>query len=175
MYDTQNLFVETENVKTEVPNSLPTCDPSSEKVEEESQTDSFCSACNVDCGTTELLNEHKSGIDFTCRVCGAMFSDHLELEDHLFSHKDFICKCCKQVFHLRMDLTKHKKTTMACKKKPKMFGCNLCSSEIKFKDQLTLQIHVQQTHRNTNSLHLESHTREETICVICESVVNREF
>lgn len=103
--------------------------------------DSFCSICNVECGSTELLQEHKEDRMFICRVCTQECGNHDELELHYRSvHKSYKCNICLAVFVSRKDLFEHKNTIH----QPEKITCETCNE--KFANRHTLRNHINTKH-----------------------------
>ncbi|XP_054276999.1 zinc finger protein 267-like isoform X3 [Macrosteles quadrilineatus] len=126
------------------------------------EPEGFCLVCSVDCGTTELLDEHKAGNYFVCRNCSVTFKNHNDLENHFFSHEAFLCVSCKKQFYCKHDLYQHKKTNSLCKGKRAHPGykCRLCKS--KFVKKLSLDEHLRQKHPTGESTTYP--------CIVCKKI-----
>ncbi|XP_054276996.1 zinc finger protein 665-like isoform X1 [Macrosteles quadrilineatus] len=126
------------------------------------EPEGFCLVCSVDCGTTELLDEHKAGNYFVCRNCSLTFKNHNELENHFYSHKTCLCVNCKKPFYCKSDLHRHKKTNSLCKgqRTHKGYKCRFCSR--KYVKKLSLDQHIRQMHPNGESTTYP--------CIVCKKI-----
>lgn len=102
-----------------------------------------CFLCNITCGSIELLQQHKEGVEFYCRVCAQRFDDHAELESHSRNHKTYLCKVCKTQFYTHNDRLQHKRANVKCSKQVE---CGICIKW--FINKRSLAAHRRTFHRD---------------------------
>ncbi|XP_054276729.1 zinc finger protein 658B-like [Macrosteles quadrilineatus] len=115
---------------------------------------SFCSVCYVDCGSVELLQEHKDRIGFICRRCTSKFDTHSDLEIHFFNHSQYTCETCNEVFYFKKDLYRHRDSDK-CLVQLKYYDCEICSR--RFRKNSVLKMHMW-THKNIE---------KKEVCIVC--------
>lgn len=114
---------------------------------------SFCLICDLECGSKELLEEHKAQTGFVCRICTLGFKKHSDLETHFFSHKPVKCDFCQEICFTRKDLHLHKKKMHESLR----LQCDVCNQT--FARNRTLKAHKIIKHSGSGIKYK---------CVVCE-------
>lgn len=97
---------------------------------------------------------------YHCKHCDKMFQKRIVYEQHIANlrkDKPFFCKTCQTGFDNKSDITRHKRTNIACKNTPKLktYLCNYCGKYFERKHSF--------------DIHTKIHTNEKPfICVICK-------
>lgn len=112
-------------------------------VEESVVDNTYCQMCDIKFLSTDLLQEHVEGEDFTCRRCTTGFQTHSQLESHFFTHPTYKCHLCKKQFYVRKDLETHKENSPSCNSS---LECKFCDK--KFWRQRSLTVHIHYHHKS---------------------------
>jgi len=121
-------------------------------VEEESSSGLECQICGEACDSTAALTQHVSGVhgglgsvgisdtrrQYSCEVCGRIFSQAGNLRRHVLTHTVQQCTVCGKSFSQLANLKAHLRTHVG----QRPFSCDGCGRV--FADSSTLRKHVLQ-------------------------------